>query len=408
VRTLYLECAMGASGDMLISALSALLPDRERFIAGINKALSVTGTAIEIKPLRSKGIAGLHTDVRINGVSEHSHTHKQEHSHTHFPSHSGSRDLRSIQELIDRLDIPAKVKRDSKNVYDLLAQAESKVHGTTVDLVHFHELGAMDAVCDIVCVCMIMELLSPDKTVVSPINVGSGSVITEHGTLPVPAPAAAELLKGVPIYGGDISGELCTPTGAALIKYLADEFGAMPQMRVIKTGYGIGTKEFSRCNCLRAFLGESGSENPSTNDQIVELCCNIDDMTPEALGHTAELLRQRGALDVFLIPAQTKKNRPCFLLTCLCRPQDEHRMALLILRHTSTIGLRRALTDRYTLSHRTETVNTDMGKVRVKHSEGYGILKRKPEYEDLAEIAGKTGLSIQEVHEIILKFLQHQ
>lgn len=408
MKVLYLECAMGASGDMLISALSALLPDRNKFILDINRALSVTGATIDIKPCRSKGITGLHSDVRINGQSEHNHEHKHEHKHDHihFPHHDNPRDLPGIAALIDGLDIPAKVKNDAKSIYDLIAQAESKVHGTAVDLIHFHELGALDAVCDIVCVCMLMELLSPDKIAVSPINVGSGSVMTEHGALPVPAPATAELLKGAPIYGSDISGELCTPTGAALLKYFADEFGAMPQMTVIKTGYGMGTKEFPRCNCLRGFIGESENDKLSTNDQIIELSCNIDDMTPEALGHAAELIRQRGALDVFLVCVQTKKNRPCFLLTCLCRPEDEHRVALLILRHTSTIGLRRALTDRYTLSRRIETADTDVGKVRIKHSQGYDIEKHKPEYEDLAKIADKTGLSVQKIYEIVLKSLQ--
>lgn len=402
MKTLYLECAMGASGDMLISALSALLQDREKFVLDINRALSVTGAEIEIKPRISKGIAGLHSDVRINGQSEHIHESGHD-KHEHAHSHDGSRNLRSITALIDGLDIPARVKRSAKSVYGLLAEAESKVHGTSVEMIHFHELGALDAVCDIVCVCMLMDILSPDRVAVSPVNVGSGSVMTAHGPLPVPAPATAELLEGAPIYGSDIPGELCTPTGAALLKYFADKFGPMPRMAVQKTGYGIGTKEFSRCNCLRAFIGESADDKPGVNDQIIELSCNIDDMTPEALGHAAELLRQSGALDVLLIAAQTKKNRPCFLLTCLCRPEDEHRMAELIFRHTSTVGLRRAPKDRYTLSRCMETTDTDAGRVRVKHSEGFGIKKRKPEFEDLVKIADETGLSIQEIYEIVIK-----
>lgn len=405
MKVLYLECGMGASGDMLVSALSALLPDREAFISEINNALSAIGASVEISDRSSKGVTGLHTNVLINGVSEDSHDYGHDHIHNkaHGHSHDSSRDLQSISALIGGLKLPDTVKNNAKSIYGMIAEAESRVHGTNVETVHFHELGALDAVCDIVCVCMLMEMLSPDKVITSPVHVGSGSVMSSHGVIPVPAPAAAELLKGIPVYGGEISGELCTPTGAALLKRFSNEFGAMPHMMIQKTGYGIGTKDFPRCNCLRAFLGQTTDAVSCTNDQVVELSFHIDDMTPEAIGYASEIFRESGALDALLIPAQTKKNRPCCLLKVLCRPEDEQRLVRLIFAHTTTIGLRRAVMDRYTLARRTETVETEFGPVNVKFSEGFGIAKSKPEYEDMAFLADKTGLPLQKIYEIVLR-----
>lgn len=415
---LYLECVMGASGDMLISALVDLLPDRYEFARSINDTMSAIGVTVEIETSQRKGLTGLHTEVLINGNveglgvyghehdnkshDEHGHCHGINREHTHIHNDSGS--LNSIYKLIDELPLSQKVKDDARSIYNLIAQAESKVHGTTVEQVHFHEVGALDAVCDIVAVCMLIEMLSPDKVIASPVHVGSGTVMSMHGRLPVPAPATAELLVDIPIYGGDIEGELCTPTGAALLKYFVHEFKSMPAMSVEKIGYGMGTKDFHRSNCLRAFFGSS-VDSMSTDDQISELCCNIDDMSPEAVGFSAELLRSNGALEVFVVPAQTKKNRPCFLLTCLCNPQDELKMAQLILRHTSTFGLRRALRERYTLSRCIKAVDTVFGPVRVKYGEGYGIDKYKPEYEDMAAISQKNGLPISKIYDEIIRTL---
>lgn len=429
---LYLECAMGASGDMLTAALTGLLPDKEAFLKTMN-TLPLPGVSFDIVPCERRGISGLHASVTVNGVTEetdsaqdhprtqdhlsaqehkHGHTHTHEpHEHTHAHIHD-QQDMERICALIDSLPLSAKVRQDAKNVYQLIAEAEAKAHGKPVGQIHFHELGALDAVCDIVGVCVLMELLSPDSVRVSPIHVGAGTVDTAHGRLPVPAPATAELLKGFPVYAEDVRGELCTPTGAALIKYFSDDSGPMPRMSVTKIGYGMGTKNFERCNCLRAFLGnlEAGlssafSESDVPSDQVAELSCNIDDMTSEALGYAMELLRSKGALEVFTLPVTTKKNRSGFLLVCLCRPEDEQKLARLILRHTSTFGLRKVLLDRYILNRTFQTADTPYGPVRVKYGSGYGIKKRKPEYADLAEIADKTGIPLTTIWETVVKSL---
>jgi uncharacterized protein (TIGR00299 family) protein len=412
---------MGASGDMLISALAGLLPDRNAFLQKIN-SLGIPGVVVGITPCTRRGISGLHTEVSISGQTEGKETHEHYenfhlhghenglngHSHLHTHEHNS---LDALLALIDSLPLPQKVIADAKAVYMLIAGAESKAHGKPVAQVHFHELGAMDAVCDIVGVCMLMEMLSPDRVIVSPIHTGYGTVDTAHGRLPVPAPAVAELLRGFPVYAGDIRGELITPTGAALLKYFADETGQMPAMIADQIGYGMGTKDFERCNCLRAFIGTADAASSLSgcldgpNDQVVELCCNIDDMTAEALGHTAGLLRGNGALEVFLLPAAAKKNRAACLLVCLCKPSDEGKMARLILKHSSTFGVRKSLQDRYILDRHIKTVDTPLGTVRVKYGTGYGIEKRKPEYEDIAAIAKRTGLSYDAVYSEIIKAL---
>ena len=431
MKLLYLECSMGAAGDMLMSALAGLLPKPEDFVAAVN-SLPLPGVALDMTACVRQGITGLHANVTINGASEdqaHAHEHTHEHAHEHAHEHTHDHDhgriqehthrhdsqshdhgsldsLDSINALIQGLPLSEQVKQDAQSVYLLIAEAESKVHGKPVDLVHFHELGALDAVCDIVGVCMLMELLSPDKIIVSPIHVGSGSVFTAHGQLPVPTPATAELLKDIPSYGGEIAGELCTPTGAALLKYFSDEFGPMPLILTKKMGYGMGSKDFPRCNCLRAFWGQV--ETTDLKDTISELSCNIDDMTGEALSYAAELLRNNGALDVFLMSVQTKKNRPSTLLICLCEPADEEKLATAILKHTSTFGLRRATRDRYILSRSFTTVNTPYGPVNIKHGAGYGVRKSKPEYEDLARIAAGTGLSISAVNDVVIQSLEDE
>ncbi|NLO49396.1 MAG: nickel pincer cofactor biosynthesis protein LarC [Clostridiales bacterium] len=427
MKILYIECAMGASGDMLLSALAGLLPDKNTFLQTIN-SLPIPGIRVDIGPCTRQGISGLHTKVSIGGIvegeelheHEHGHTHKHEHAHQHEhhdyaneheQEHSHAHDQNSLDPilaLIDSLPLSKKVVTDAQAVYRLIAEAESKAHGKPVAQVHFHELGMMDAVCDILGVCMLLEMLSPDRIIVSPIHLGSGTVHTAHGTLPVPAPATAELLKGFPVYSGDIVGELITPTGAALLRHFSTDTGSMPAMTVSQIGYGMGTKDFPRCNCLRVFWGtaaEAESLTDGVNDQIVELCCNIDDMTSEALGFAAEILRDNGALDVFFLPVMAKKNRAAYLLVCLCRPSDEHKMAVSLLKHTSTFGVRRSLQDRYILNREYRSTDTPFGPVTMKYGFGYGIEKQKPEYEDIAEIAKRTSLPISAVYDEILKAL---
>ena len=305
--------------------------------------------------------------------------------------------MEGIEEIVNRLPIPSMVKLDVLAVYNLIAEAESRVHGVPVQQIHFHEVGAMDAVADITAVCLLMREIRPDQVIVSPVSVGSGTVRCAHGILPAPAPATALLLEGMPIQAGNVQGELCTPTGAALLKYFADDFGSLPVMRVQKTGYGMGKKDFSQANCLRVMLGETSDQT----DAIAELKCNIDDMTGEEIGFAMEQLLSGGALDVFTTPIGMKKNRPGVLLSVLCRAGDREKMVRLIFRHTTTLGIRENLQNRYTLERRTQTVSTPCGAVRQKISSGYGVQRQKAEYEDIAAIAREQGLSIAQVREML-------
>ena len=386
MRTLYLDCGMGAAGDMLTAALLELLPDRDGFLAELN-GLGIPGVVFEAGKREKCGILGTHMCVKIQG--------EEEGQASGLPHHHGSMD--SIKQIVYGLPIPAMVKLDILSVYEEIAQAESHVHGVPVAYIHFHEVGAMDAVADVTAVCLLMHRLDVDRVVVSPIQVGSGQVRCAHGILPVPAPATAYLLRDIPIYSGTISGELCTPTGAALLRHFATEFGQMPVMRVSAMGYGMGKKDFERANCVRAMLGQT----EDAADDAVELCCNLDDMTGEGLGFAMERLLEAGALDVFTSPIGMKKNRPGVKLSVLCRESQQEAMAKLLLKYTTTLGVRVFPCRRYTLNRRVETLSTPYGPVRKKVSEGYGVRKEKLEYDDLEKIGKEQGLSLAQVLEKI-------
>ena len=291
MKTLYIECAMGAAGDMLTAALLEQLPDRAAFLEKMN-GLGIPGVTVSAEKGVKCGVSGTHFSVRVAGVEEDENLHSHHHDHVH-----GS--MEGIEEIVNRLPIPSMVKLDILAVYNLIAEAESRVHGVPVQQIHFHEVGTMDAVADITAVCLLMREIRPDQVIVSPISVGSGTVRCAHGILPVPAPATALLLEGMPIQAGTVQSELCTPTGAALLKYFADDFGNLPVMRVQKTGYGMGKKDFPQANCLRVMLGQTADQT----DAIAELCCNIDDMTGEELGFDMEQLLGGGALDVLFCAA---------------------------------------------------------------------------------------------------------
>ena len=383
MRTLYLDCGMGAAGDMLTAALLELLPDRDAFVEELN-ALGIPGVGFSAEKCEKCGILGTHMAVTVYGEEESDHPHHHGH-------------LGDIRGIVSGLPIPTMVKLDILSVYEEIAQAESHIHGVPVEQIHFHEVGTMDAIADVTAVCLLLHRLAPDKIIVSPVHVGSGQVRCAHGILPVPAPATACLLRGIPIYGGSIAGELCTPTGAALIKHFATEFGEMPVMTVSAIGYGMGKKEFPRANCVRALLGES--ENPA--DVIVELRCNVDDMTGEAIGFALEQLLGSGALDAFTVPIGMKKSRPGVLITVLCREDRKDTMIRLLLKHTTTLGVREFPCQRYTLNRTVETVDTPYGPIRKKVSSGYGVRREKYEYEDLSKIAREQGLSIVELLEKI-------
>ena len=427
MKTLYIECNMGIAGDMLMGALAEIAPAEavEKL-----RTLKIPGTEISFEHGEKCGIGGTRAHVLVHGeeegsVGEHGHGghdhdtehahhhshgehgHDAEHVHHHEHHHYGIEDIRSI---INGLPVPASVKENALAIYTRIASAESKVHGQPVSEIHFHEVGAMDAVADVVGNCFLLEAIGAERIVSSPVNVGSGSVRCAHGILPVPAPATAEILKGTEYYSDEIRGELCTPTGAAILTHFTDEIGARPRMRVDSVGIGAGTKDFPKANILRVFLGEAreisgaddgtqpegrdfqpaadeeifcDSSDDSQMDQICELSANIDDMTGEELGFAMERILEAGALDVYYTPIVMKKSRPAVKLSCLCRREKAKAMAEVIFRHTRTAGIRRQDFVRYVLQRE----STEQDGLRVKSYRGYGVERSKPEYEDLAELA---------------------
>ncbi len=400
MRILYLDCSMGAAGDMLMAALYELLDDKQTFLDTM-RGLGLPGIEISAEPAVKCGITGTHMKVLVHGSEEldalHDHLHEHAHEHSHDHEHHHHTGLHEIEHLLSHLDLPQTVRDDALAVYHRIAEAESKVHGSPVDQIHFHEVGTLDALADVVGVCLLMHLLAPEKVYASSVHVGCGQVKCAHGILPVPAPATALLLAGVPIYGGAIQGELCTPTGAALLTHFVTKFGELPAMRLLKSGYGMGTKDFPAANCVRAMLGEQDAPT----EEILELSCNLDDCTGEAIGFAMERLLDAGALDVYWTSVGMKKNRPGILLTCMCRPLDREKMVELLFRHTTTLGVRESAFRRYTLSRESKTIQTPDGNIRVKVSTGYGVTREKPEFDDLAKIARETGKSLSELQRSI-------
>lgn len=446
MKTLYIECAMGCAGDMLTAALFELLSEEQKaaFLEKMN-GLGLPGVRVAAEPAVTCGIAGTHMSVTVHGQEEgdhddhhhghdhhvhgdhhhdhhehdhghghtvphlhvhdhdhehdhvhdhdhHDHDHPHEHGHEHHHHHASPDHIRG---LIDGMDLPEEVKTTARGVYDAIARAEAKAHGCPVGEVHYHEVGALDAVADVVGACYALWLLSPDRIVASPVHVGSGTVRCAHGLMPVPAPATANLLTGVPAYGGEVFGELCTPTGAALLVTFAQSFGPMPALAADRVGCGVGRKVFDRPNCVRAFLGESGG---GANGAISELVCNIDDMTPEALAYACEQLLSEGALDVYTLPGTMKKGRSGHLLTVLCDPDREEALARAVLTHTTTIGLRVRRCEKYFLTPGAATVSTPYGEITVKTAEGFGLTKVKPEHDSVAAAARAHGVPYQTVY----------
>ena len=301
------------------------------------------------------------------------------------------------------LGLPDNVMADALGVYKILGEAEAAVHGTPLKEIHLHEIGALDAVADIVGCCLLVNMLGVTEIIASPVHVGSGSIRCEHGVLPVPAPAAAEILKNVPIYGGSIRGELCTPTGAALLKRFVTRFGEMPPMTIVNIGCGMGAKDFEAANCLRAFLCEDEVSDGGNRDSVCEISCNLDDMTPEAIGAVFESLLKHGALDVFTTPIMMKKNRQAVMLSCLCAEEKRGELSRLILRDTSTLGVRVTSCARDILSRALITVATEYGDIRVKRAQGFGVIKYKPEYDDVLKAAGRHNVPFTTVHNAAMR-----
>lgn len=388
MRTLYIDCSMGCAGDMLTAALLELHPDKDDFLRRMNAALG--GKAVLTAAPDSKcGIIGTHVTVLINGDEEGEKTH---HHHEHTS-------ITEIMAFIDSVPLDEAIRVNAKKVYSIIAEAESRVHGHPIENVHFHEVGSLDALADVLSVCALMHELAPERILASEVNVGSGTVRCAHGVLPVPAPATELILRGVPIYSRQIKSELCTPTGAALLKFFVLKFGAMPTMKIENAGCGTGKKNFECANVVRAFIGETVNDG----EEIIELACNLDDMTPEELAFAMEELFSLGALDVYFTDIGMKKSRPGVKLTCMCREKQREQMLECIFKHTTTLGVREYACKRYELGRSEKAVRTLDGEVRVKISSGYGVVREKAEYEDLAAIARKSGKTIAQIRSEVLK-----
>lgn len=477
MKTMYIDCSMGAAGDMLSAALLELIPDKKKFMDKINN-LGIPNVSVSVKRESKCGIMGNQVIVKINGIeeNEHSHSykhnelshinlheHKDEHTYNHFQEHISAdtnvhfhecidennnahsnkyikkdtnihsnecdninnnthkhnnhehdhhhennhshehihNSMQNIKDIISNFDIKEKIKDDILSVYSLIAEAESYAHGKSVEQIHFHEVGEMDAIADITMACMLIDEINPDRIIVSPINVGSGSVKCAHGILPVPAPATAYILKDVPIYNdNEIQSELCTPTGAAILKHFATDFSNMNVMKTLAISYGMGKKDFKKANILRIMLGETSKNN----DIINELSCNVDDMTAEEISFAMEMLFKAGAKDVYTVPITMKKSRMATLICVICKEENKEDIINTIFKYTSTIGIRENVMNRYVLSRDIKTIKTPYGDIRCKKSYGYDITKTKYEYDDLQKIAKKQNISIEEVKKLIKKF----
>ena len=389
MRALFLDVSAGAAGDMLSAALLELCQDRDAMLARLNAA-KIPGVTISAQRVEKHGVVGKHLTVLFRGEEEEQgvpDAHPHHHAHVH-------RGMFEIREIVAGLDVPETVRRDVLAVYQEIAEAEAEVHGTTMEHIHFHELGSMDAIADITAACLILHELRPEHITASPVCTGFGEILCAHGRLSVPAPATARILRSVPSFAGDMEGELCTPTGAALIKHFAQTYSRQPAMTAERIGYGMGKKDFPKLSAVRAVLG-------SVEETIVELSCNVDDMSPEAVGFAIEELLRLGAPDAYYTPIGMKKNRPGVILTCLCREDQRDEMVRALFRHTTTLGIRETLCRRYVLRRAERMVETPYGPVRVKRSEGYGVEREKAEFDDLRRIAREADLTLDEARELL-------
>lgn len=484
MKTIYLECNMGAAGDMLMSALYEICEQKDLFLTTMNRVFSPFGVTITAEPAQKCGIHGTHMTVLVHGSEEgidasHSHGHqkhqtdstghqdsgqgehqendesqrhnkplrfreylhndyllhrpaaeeyhnpekidrieneRQHDNHIHDNDHHHE-SYSSILEKINTLSLPETVRKDIAAIYQVIGEAEAKVHNTTLTQIHFHEVGTLDALADVTGCALLIYLIAPEQILASPVHVGNGFVKCAHGILPVPAPATAEILKGIPYYSGSIASELCTPTGAAVLKHFVTRFTPLPPFVTESVGYGMGKKDFPIANCVRALFGRTyvsaptrertasfANEEPEKqmtgDDSILSISANIDDMTGEALGLATEIFMSAGALDVYTIPIQMKKNRPGILLACLCEQKDRDKFTGLFFLHTTTRGVRYQTYERAKLESTLETRETPYGNIRIKKSSGYGVEKEKAEFEDLKSVVLKNNceLSIEAIN----------
>ena len=448
MRIAYLECFSGISGDMFLGALvdagvsPQLLQDR---VAALG-----LGAKLEISRVMRSGISATKVDVWIDGEKDmpreeywakqeasqshdhhdhghghdHDHVHLQEHHHSHGESsragapaphkHEHShRGLTEIRKIISAAQISESAKKTAISIFEALGSAEAKIHDVPVETIHFHEVGAVDAIVDIVCAAVGVEALAVDEIVCSSLNVGGGTVKCAHGTFPVPAPATVELLKDAPVYSANVQAELVTPTGAAIVKTLAKRFSAFPEMKVEKSAYGAGSRDFpGHPNVLRIVIGEVAAKMTAKtqSDTISVLEANLDDLNPQVFGYVMDRLLDEGALDVFGVPVQMKKSRPGTLLTVLCKPEDEDKLTQLVFSETTTLGIRRREESRQALARRWESVRTEWGEVRIKIASMNGtVTNYAPEYEDCRRIAAEHHVPLKTVmQEASRAYLKHE
>ncbi len=374
----YFDCFNGAAGDMIVGALVDAGADAEALTAAL-AGLGLDGYDLSCEKITKQGFAATQFRVALEEPSNQPHRH-----------------LSDIKRIIDKSSLSTGVKERSTRVFSRLAEAEAKVHGTTVDRVHFHEVGAVDAILDIVGAVVALELLGVERVMASPVPVGSGTVRCAHGIMPVPAPATAELLAGVPLAATPETGELTTPTGAALLTTLAESFGAVPSMRLDSTGYGAGTREGgTRPNLLRVLVGTS--MRPVGGDRVTVLETNIDDCSAEVLGYCMERLLASGALDVYALPIQMKKSRPGHLLTALCRSGEAAAMERILFEETPTLGIRRREVDRVVMDRTVHEIATRFGAIRMKVGRWQDVVTTAPEFDDCRRAAEEHGVSLREV-----------
>ena len=402
MKTLYFDCFAGASGNMILGALVALGVDEKDLVEQI-RLLDVADFEIEFRMMDKSGISAIHSEVKV----------PHEHAHRH---------LHAIEKIINDSRLADSVKQRAVKIFTNLAEAEAKIHGIEVGKVHFHEVGAMDAIIDVVGACIGFEILGVEKFVCSKIHVGSGFAKMAHGKFPIPPPAVAELLKNAPIYSTEIKGELMTPTGAAIIATVCDQFGQIPEMIVEKTAYGAGTREYKDFpNVLRLILGEvfnaktqrpkdakefyNEDQRPKTKDQnLLVIETNLDDVSPEILGFVMEKAFDAGALDCWFTPIQMKKNRPATLVSILCQKADKEKFIALLVRETPTLGVRVSEVERICLAREIRKIETKFGEIKVKIARfGGEIVNIKPEFETLKEIASRENLPLREVEAEIRK-----
>ncbi len=407
MKTLYIDCQAGIAGDMFVGALLDLgVP--QKILLDALESLHIDDFRIEIAKKQTHGILATDYNVILTHEApdghghEHSHEHG-EHHHDHGQPHDhehthGHRNLHDVESLIDQSGLSPSVKEKAKEIFGYVARAESKVHGLPLEEVHFHEVGAADSIADIVGAAVCVEALGADRICFSSLTEGGGFVRCAHGLLPVPAPATAEILRAaqIPFRTMEADGEMVTPTGAAIAAGFASSFGPMPVMRVEKTGFGSGKREFPHANVLRAFLGETDENAPDRDAvRVLETC--IDDSTGEELGRAADELFAAGAADAYYTPVLMKKGRPAYLLTVLCAPALEEKMAAIIFEETGAIGLRTRASERIVMARRGGCVTTPYGKIRLKKSTWRGIEKIKAEYESLKKAAAEASVPLGEV-----------